>query len=124
MKGWSGITTVRMTSKDRDGDSGGFYFFFRARARRPPREGGHSGSPLPPPFGAISKHAFLKQQVTGTACARCWIAEITEIADDFHRTVLVLIKANERLVGDHDSANDKQGSRRGLWRVLFFLSRA
>src|SRR2546425_10743349 len=31
-------------------------------------------------------------------------------------------KQNERLVGDHDSANDKQGSRRGFWRFLFFLS--
>ena len=32
-------------------------------------------------------------------------------------------KQNERLVGDHDSANDKQGSTRGFWRFLFFLSR-
>src|SRR2546425_13362879 len=31
-------------------------------------------------------------------------------------------KQNEWLVGNHDSANDKQGSRRGFWRFLFFLS--
>ncbi len=35
MNGWLGITTVQKASKDRDGDSSGFYFFFRARAWAP-----------------------------------------------------------------------------------------
>src|SRR2546425_509150 len=37
-----------------------FFFSTCCALRRPPREGGHPASPLPPPIGAISKHAFLE----------------------------------------------------------------
>src|SRR5438309_11625495 len=33
-------------------------FLAPAAPGRPPRGGGHPASPLPPPIGAISKHAF------------------------------------------------------------------
>src|SRR2546425_13110554 len=56
-------------------------------------------------FNLACSHKVLKSQKVRAA---------------FIKLSLYSEKQNERLVGDHDSAKGKQGSRRGFWRVLFF----
>ena len=58
-------------------------------------------------FNLACSHKVLKSQKVRAA---------------FIKLSLYSEKQNERLVGDHDSAKGKQGSRRGFWRFLFFLS--
>jgi len=50
MNGWLGITTVQKASKDRGGDSGGFYFFLsRTRLGDRPAKASHPDAPQPIP---------------------------------------------------------------------------
>src|SRR5207244_9893835 len=66
---WNPYSRGRLSpakSEDRKGGEGktdaNLTFFLKHLLRQGdhPREGGHSASPLPPPIGAISKHAFLE----------------------------------------------------------------
>ena len=97
---------------------------------RPPREGGHPTSPLPPAIGAIFKACFLEatsywrqrvekpRQPCGS-CGDCQLAGPGAL-DSFIELSLYSEKQNERLVGDHDSANEQARIETGILAVFIF----
>src|SRR2546422_3620822 len=97
MNGWSGITTVQRASKDRDEDSGGFYFFFR-QATTPARWSAGE-SPAPAHRRNFKACFFRSNKSLGPRALGVGSsvlpqgAEITKSTGGFHQTFIVLRKA-------------------------------